>query len=190
MNADLIKIASKPLTLSNRPRLLLAEITGREHKALTELIARLALRGPFHVIAGDAWLPDQDSLGRAVHRHTNRVREALDHPIIGRPANCIQMPDQLASAGLLNRPILALNFLHYFYDPDVDLSLRERVLGESIRSLRALSESRPVIVLVQHLPTEEYERFFEMLADVADEVLEAVETPAAQISQSSLFEGA
>jgi hypothetical protein len=169
------------------PRLYLIELAGREHESITELIAALALRGAFDLIAAGEWLPDQNRLRRALRRHTLAVKETLDHLILERPFTCFQFRDQLEQANSNNRLMLILDFLHHFYNPDLDLSLRQRVLEQCCRHLGRLSQSRHVIVLVQHLPVDEYQKFFSMLASVADEILEAQEEAVTEAIQDTLF---
>jgi hypothetical protein len=169
------------------PRLLMIVIQEPDHKTITELIARLALGGPFHLISNGHWLPDQDSLRRAVRRYTVAVNEILDHPIIGRPATCLQLRDQLLQAEKQPHPILILNFLHHFFDPDVDLALRQRVLEQCCQQTKHLLASKPVVVLIQHLQIEEYQQFFPILASVADEIIEAIADSTTEIPQPLLL---
>ncbi len=185
MQTDTSLASLPPVPLS--PRVLVVVTRDRDHEGLTNLITRLALRGPFHLIAGGEWLPDQGSLRRSVRRHTVNVHETLDHLILGRPSTCLQLREQLAQADMQEHLILILDFLHYFYDPDVDLSLRQRILEQCCCSVKHLSRSKPVIVLVQQLPVEEYEHFFPVLTSVADEILEEETVSAETISQPSLF---
>lgn len=182
--ASLANLPPGPL----RAQIVLAVTRDNEHPGLTELITRLALLGPFHLIAGSEWLPDQDSLRRAVRRHTAAVDEALGHPNLGRPATCLQLRDQLEQASLQDYPVLVLDFLHYFYDPNVDVSLRKRVLEQCCMALSRLSQSRPVLVLVRHLPMEEYEQFFPSIASIAREIFEAGQNSPPPASQPALFE--
>src|SRR6266508_4365967 len=136
------------ISLANLPRLPLSPqvslgvIRGKQHKELTELIARFALCRYFHFIVGGEWLPDQDSLRRSVRRYTTAVNETLDHPILGRPSTCLQLRDQLTMADAQQHPIFILDFLNHFYDPDVDLSLRQRVLKQCCNCLQDLSQSK------------------------------------------------
>ena len=169
------------------PQVSLGILKGPEHEALTELIANLALFGSFHLIAGSEWLPNQDDLRRSVRRYTTAVKETLDHPTLGRPSTCLQMLDQLRAADMQDCPILVLDFLHFFYDPDVDLILRQRVLEQCCRHVQILSRSKSVLLLVQCLPIDEYQLFFSILASVANEILEAREEFAEQSTQLSLF---
>ena len=63
-----------------------------------------------------------------------------------------------------NQPVLVLDFLHLFYDADVDLSLRYSTLEQCVRTTRRLSFSTPVAVLVPELAIEDYRRFFPFVA--------------------------
>ena len=169
------------------PRLLLIVIREPDYRAMADLIARLALGGPFHLISNGHWLPDQDSLRRSVRRYTVAVNEILGHPIIGRPATCLQLRDQLEQAERQPHPVLVLNFLHHFFDSDVDLTLRQRVLEQCCQQIKHLSLSKPVVILIQYLPIEEYQQFFPLLCSVADEVIETATEPLTEISQPSLL---
>ena len=183
----LLTITSKYLRLVIEPRLLLIVLAGKEHESITELIAALALRDAFDLIAAGEWLPDQNRLRRTLRRHTVAVKETLDHPILARPFTCFQLRDQLEGAGSQNRLMLILDFLHHFYNPDLDLSLRQRVLEQCCQHLGRLSRSGHVIVLVQHLPVDEYQKFFPMIASVADEILEAENDASTEALQDLLF---
>lgn len=169
------------------PGVLLIVTRDSTHQGQTELIARLALRGPFHLILDSDWLPDQERLRRTVHRYTLGIQETLDHPILGRPSTCLQLRDQLMQAESQKHLILILDFLHHFYNPDVDLRLRQRVLEQCCPILSRLSKSRPVMVIVPRVALEDYERFFPILASTADEVLEAEGDHPSLASQPRLF---
>lgn len=181
------------IALANLPRLPLSPqvslgvIRGKQHKELTELIARFALCGYFHFIVGGEWLPDQDSLRRSVRRYTTAVNETLDHPILGRPSTCLQLRDQLTTADAQQYPIFILDFLNRFFDPDVDLSLRHRVLEGCCQRVEVLSKSKSVFILVPDVLTEEYQRFFPVLASTADEILNVEENTQIAEYQPSLL---
>jgi hypothetical protein len=181
------------IALANLPRLPLSPqvsvgiIRGKQYKQLTELIARFALRGHFHFIVGSDWLPDQDSLRRVVRRHTTAVEEILNRPILGRPSTCLQLRDQLIMAETQQHPIFILDFLNHFYDPDVDLALRQRVLAQCCHCVQNLSRSKFVFILIHWLPTEDYQRFFPLLASAADEILDVEENSQTEAIQYSLL---
>ena len=167
--------------------LQVVETAGKEHEAITKLIVQLALRGPFNLIAVDEWLPDRDTLYRSVRRYTLKIEETLDNPKIKRPMTCLQLLDLLIEADMQNRPTLILNFLHHFYNDDVELSLRDRILEKCCRYAKRLSLCNPVVVLVPRLYSEEYNRFFPVLAAVADGIIPVAECVAIEASQDSLF---
>jgi len=167
--------------------LLVMETAGKEHAALTELIIQLALRGPFNLITGDEWLPDRDTLHRAVRRHSLKVEETLEHPRLMRPMTCLQLLDLLMETDMQNKPILILDFLHHFHNSDVELDLRDRTLEQCCQSVKRLSVSNPVVVRVLRQPTEEYRRFFSILASVADEIIPMSEDAATEDTQCLLF---
>lgn len=167
--------------------LLLVETAGRERDRLTELIVQLALRGPFNLIAGDEWLPDRDTLTRSVRRHTLEVEKTLDNPRLRRPMTCLQLLDLLIEADQGNRPTLITNFLHHFYNGDVELSLRDRILEQCCQYTRRLSLSNPVVVLVPCQNTDEYKRFFPVLASIANEIIPVEEEILREDIQGLLF---
>lgn len=163
------------------------ETDGKENRMLTELIVQLALRGHYNLIAVDEWLPDRDTLYRSVRRHTLNIEETLANPSIKRPMTCLQLLDLLMEADMQNKPTLILNFLYHFYNNDVELSLRDRVLLKCCNYAKRLSLCNPVVVLVRRLHSEEYERFFPVLANTADEIIPAAEQSPMEAVQGSLF---
>jgi len=167
--------------------LLLVETIGKKHDRITEAIVQLALQGPFNLIAGDEWLPDRDTLTRSVRRYTVRVTETLDNPRLRRPMTCLQLLDLLMEADQGNRPTLITNFLHHFYNADVELSPRDHVLEQCCQYTKRLSLSNPVVVLVPRLFTEEYNRFFPLLASIANEIIPVEEETIQEDVQGFLF---
>ena len=104
-----------------------------------------------------------------------------------RPMTCLQLLDLLMEADLHNRPTLILNFLYHFYNTDVELSLRERILEQCCQYTKRLALSNPVVILVPRLSTNEYRRFFPLLASIADEIIPVKETPAREAIQNLLL---
>ena len=169
--------------------LQIIETLGKEREMITEHIVQLALRGPYNLIAGDEWLPDRDTLYRSIRRYTLKIEGTLDNPSIKRPMTCFQMLDLLEEADMQNRPTLILNFLYHFYNADIELPVRDRVLSKCCKYAKRISLCNPVVVLVPRLSTEEYNRFFPVLAAIADEIIpvaECIEIKASH-SQASLF---
>ena len=167
--------------------LQIVETLGKEREKITESIVQLALCGPYNLIAGDEWLPDRDTLYRSIRRHTLKIEETLNNPSIKRPMTCLQLLDLLMEGDMENRPTLILNFLHHFYNADVELSLRYRTLDQCCKYTKRISLCNPVVVLVPRSSTEEYNRFFPLLAAVADEIIPPAESVVTHTSQYLLF---
>lgn len=167
--------------------LLLVQTAGKERKDIIELITQWSLRASFFLIAAGDWLPDHDDLRYSVFRYTNAVNETLDNVSLVRARTCFQLLALLKDADQQNKPILILDYLHHFYNADVELFTRDEILEQCCQYTKRLSLSNPVAVLVPYQKTEEYRRFFPVLAAVADEISEPQEPPQTKISQDSLF---
>ena len=154
---------------------------------MTELIAQWVLRGPFYLIAAGEWLPDHDDLRYAVYKHTVAFDEMLENLVLARPFTCLQLLDLLMEAEGQDKPVLVLDFLHLFYNADVDLSLRYATLEQCCQHTKHLSFSNPVIILVASLAVEEYRRFFPLVASIANEMIEVRKYPPSEASQGLLF---
>ena len=168
------------------PRLLLVETEGRQTDGLTELFAALALRGPFYAIAGGEWLPTY-ALARSLRRKTFAVQDVLGRVRLARPFTCYQVLDLLIDIRPERTPVLVLDFLHHFHNPDIPLDVRWRVLRQCCKRLKSLSLWRPLLVFVQLIQGEEYRSFFPLIANIADEVLQAAEVEATVAIQPALF---
>ena len=180
-------LASNSLQLVSQPaRLRLIETAGRQSQGITELFATLALRGSFYAIAGGEWLPTY-ALVQSVRRRTTEVQQVLGRVRLARPFTCYQVLDLLEDIRPERDPILILDFLHHFYNPDIQPPVRRRVLEQCCKHLQRLALLRPLIVLVERMQAEEYRQFFPLVAATADEVLQMDQTPAAEDVQLSFF---
>jgi hypothetical protein len=168
-------------------QLLLVKTLDKEKEATIELITQWVLRDAFYLIAAGEWLPDHDDLRYAVYKYTSAFDEVLDRLILARPFTCLQLLDLLIEAERQNRPVLILDFLHLFYDQDVDLSLRYSTLEQCCQYTRRLSLSKPVALLVPSLAIEDYQHFFPFVASIADEIIESENPPSQESSQGLLF---
>jgi hypothetical protein len=181
------ELASNSLQLVSQPaRLRLIETAGRQSQGVTELFAALALHGSFYAIAGGEWLPTY-ALVQSVRRETTEVQKVLGRVRLARPFTCYQLLDLLEGIRPERDPILILDFLHHFANPDIQLPVRRRVLEQCCRHLQRLALLRPLIVLVEQMQTEEYRLFFPLVATAADEVLRTNEMPAPEDVQLSFF---
>ena len=181
------EIVSHSLSLKARaPRLLLIETEGRPSEGITELFAVLALRGPFYAIAGGEWLPTY-ALVRSLRGRTPAIQQILGRIRLARPFTCYQLLDLLTDIRPERDPVLVLDFLHHFHNPDIPISVRQRVLEQCCGRLERLSLARPLLVFVQALDTEEYRDFFPRVAETADETLQAAKMSGNEALQPTLF---
>ena len=179
-------------TLSNLPtdiarvRGLTLILTGdKARRNITELIATIVLVGPLFVLAASEWLPAYE-LTRTLRRKTPEVRQALNRLRTARASTCYRLWDTLIHLPLQGEPILVLDFLHTFYDPDVLLRVRLFKLRECCRQLKHLAFYRPVIVITQEMQTEDYEKFSPALLSIADKTL-YLEPEPEHVRQAELF---
>ena len=180
-------LAFNPLQLVSQPsRLRLIETAGRQSEGITELFAVLAMRGSFYAIAGGEWIPTY-ALVQSIRRRTTEVQQVLGRVRLARPFTCYQVLDLLEEVRPESDPILVLDFLHHFYNPDIQPDVRQRVLEQCCRHLQRLALSRPLVVFVEQMRTEEYGKFFPRVAAAADEILQTDEMPAAEDPQLSFL---
>jgi hypothetical protein len=168
------------------PRLLLVETEGRPAEGITELFAAIALRGPFYAIAGGEWLPTY-ALVRSLRRRTAAIQDVLGRVRLARPFTCYQVLDLLSDIRPERDPVLVLDFLHHFHNPDIPLDVRQRVLQQCCKRLEHLSLLRPLLVFVQALDTDEYRDFLPLVSATADEVLQTAESDGPDALQPVLF---
>ena len=176
-----------PLPNLSSGKLVIKVTAGKEQERTSELIAELALRGPFRVIAGSDWLPGY-GLVRRLRSRTTTLKHILGRVHLARAFTCYQVLDLLESCPDNREPVLVLDFLNTFHVADIALFVRTRVLNQCISRLQRLSLSRPITVFIQPTLAAEYPRFQSMLASIADEFL-VPESPNPGIPlQPRLFE--
>jgi hypothetical protein len=163
--------------------LILTRDKARESK--TNLIANLILNGPLFVVSGDEWLP-AFVLPRIIRGQTTQIKEMMDRLHTVRASTCYRLFDSLANIPSKGEPILALDFLHTFYDEDVSLYVRLFRLRECCRELARLAFYRPVIVMTQEREAADYEKFTPALFPITDRIL-TLESELEQIKQPALF---
>ncbi len=150
------------------------------------MFASMALRGSFYAIAGGEWLPTY-ALVQSIRRRTPEVKQVLERVRLARPFTCYQVLDLLEGVRPEPDPILVLDFLHHFYNPDIQPGVRRRVLEGCCRQLQRLALIRPLLVFVEQMPTEEYADYFPLVAAIADDILQTDEVPNPEDGQLALF---
>lgn len=179
------KLAKLPMEPTRSRGLALLLTADKAHTEITEFIAAQILHGPLFVISGDEWLPAFE-LTRLIRNQTPNVRETLQRLYTVRASTCYRLLDSLANIPLNGEPILVLEFLHTFYDSDIPLQVRLFKLRECCRQLRRLAIYRPITVMTQEMPTEDYEKFIPALCSITDKVF-TLDPELEQIKQPSLF---
>jgi hypothetical protein len=164
---DTIAQILKALALKPPP-LLLANSSARDKNS--ELIARLTLRGAFTIISGTDRLP-ASSVVQYVRRLTNKPEILFDHVPLARAGTCFQLADLLEEARPKPEPLLVFDFFCGFYDQDIKLATRMRILQRCIQALKRLSHFGPVIVLARHVLQPDDLLFYPALEDATDQIL-------------------
>jgi hypothetical protein len=179
------KLAKLPTDITHSRGLALILTADKARAGVTELIANLILNGPLFVVSASEWLPAYE-LTRLIRKRTLEVRETLNSLYTVRASTCYRLLDSLANIPLNGEPILVIDFLHTFYNPDIPLRVRFHKLRECCRQLKRLALYRPVVVMTQELPAEEYEKFAPALYSIADKTF-TIEPELEQTLQATLF---
>jgi|SRR5687767_2912763 hypothetical protein len=179
------KLAKLPTDITRSRGLALILTADKARAGVTELIANLILNGPLFVVSASEWLPAYE-LTRLIRKRTLEVRETLNSLYTVRASTCYRLLDSLANIPSNGEPILVIDFLHTFYNPDIPLRVRFHKLRECCRQLKRLALYRPVVVMTQELPAEEYEKFAPALYSIADKTF-TIEPELEQTLQATLF---
>jgi hypothetical protein len=136
---------------------------------MTILTARLALTGRVRLLdAGNCF--DGYGLARQLRQQTSYWQPALERVSVARAFTCYQVETLLSESVADFSPILVLNLLDTFYDENVKLAERVRLLEVSLAEIRRLCRAASVAVSTC-LPTR----------DQPGELLEMLEGAAAQV---------
>jgi hypothetical protein len=174
-----------PTELRRSRGLSLVLTAEKERRGATQLIAAQILHGPLFVVSGSEWLPAYE-LARIVRGKTLQVRQALNRLTTVRASTCYRLLDSLAGIPSSGEPVLVLDFLHTFYDDDIPLRVRFFKLRECCRELKRLAFYRPVVLMMQEAPGEDFEQFMGILRPVVDRTL-FLEPEMERAQQLALF---
>jgi hypothetical protein len=122
-------------------------------QAFLELAAHLAWRGPLRVLDGGNCFNAYRVAG-LLRQRTTRVRPALTRIRVARAFTCYQALALLQTSPEGPTPTLVLDLLSTFYDENVQLEERRRLLEASAAELHRLGRRAPVGVGVR-LPGKE-----------------------------------
>jgi hypothetical protein len=157
-----LQLSSKQLHLVLAPR------TARR-RLMTALTVRLALAGTVRLLdAGNSF--DGYGLARLLRQQTMGWKAALERVSVARAFTCYQVEALLADAISEVSPVLVLDLLDTFYDENVRLPERLRLLQVSLTHLRRLSQAASVAVSACLPKRDQTGELLEMLADAAGQV--------------------
>jgi hypothetical protein len=158
-----------PLQLSPRQLHLVIAPHPAQRQMMTILTARLALTSRVRLLdAGNCF--DGYGLARQLRQQTSLWQQALERVSVARAFTCYQVETLLSESVSDFSPVLVLNLLDTFYDENVKLVERQRLLEVSLAEIRRLCRAASVAVSTC-LPTR----------DQPGELLEKLEGAAAQV---------
>jgi hypothetical protein len=158
-----------PLQLSPRQLHLVLAPHRAQRQMMTILTARLALTGRVRLVdAGNCF--DGYGLARQLRQQTSYWQQALERVSVARAFTCYQVETLLTESVTDSAPVLVLNLLDTFYDENVKLPERLRLLEVSLAELRRLCRMASVAVSAS-LPTRDQPgELLEVLAGAAGKV--------------------
>ena len=150
------------------------------------IIPELALRGRVRVIVGGRGL-DADVIMRAIRARTPDAARVRERVRVRRAPTAFSMRALLQDTTLTPEPVVILDLLTTFYDPNRALWESCNALQESITELGRLKQLAPVVVTVRPPPAERPERarLLNLLLAAAERVFRLQCPPAP--SQLTLF---
>ena len=162
-------LAKIPITCQ---KVLLISADRQANKALSELMARLALRGTVVILDGgnsfDAYL-----VARSIRRLSVELEEAMDRLRLARAFTCYQMLELLAQTEATPDPKIVLDLLTTFRDDAPNLGERMRILRGCLDHLERLSSLAPVLISIRppRPGQAEDQVSFDLVREAAEHVL-------------------
>jgi hypothetical protein len=158
-----------PLQLSPRQLHLVIAPHRAQRQMMTILTARLALSGQVRLLdAGNCF--DGYGLARQLRQQTSYLRQALERVSVARAFTCYQVETLLSESLSDLSPVLVLNLLDTFYDENVKLAERLRLLDISLAELRRLCRLASVAVSASQPKPGQAGELLELLTAAAGQV--------------------
>jgi hypothetical protein len=157
------------LRLSPRQLHLVLAPHRAQREMMTILTARLALTGRVRLVdAGNCF--DGYGLARQLRQQTSYWHAALERVSVARAFTCYQVETLLTEVVADSSPVLVLNLLDTFYDENVKLAERLRLLDVSLAELRRLCRMASVAVSASYPTRDQPGELLEVLAGAAGQV--------------------
>lgn len=158
-----------PLQLAPQQLHLVLAPHHAQRQMMTMLAARLAHMGRVRLVdAGNCF--DGYGLARQLRQLTPRWQEALERVSVARAFTCYQVETLLSESISDSSPVLVLNLLDTFYDENVNLRERLRLLKVSLGEIRRLHRTASVAVSTCHPTPDQPVELLEMLTRAAGQV--------------------
>jgi hypothetical protein len=140
-----------------------------QRQMMTLLTARMALKGRVRLVdAGNCF--DGYGLARQLRLQTTYWQQALERVSVARAFTCYQVDTLLSETAADPAPALVLNLLDTFYDENVKLPERLRLLEASLRELRRLCHMASVAVSASLPSRDQPPELLEMLSAASAQV--------------------
>lgn len=158
------------LQLSPRQLHLVIAPHRAQRQMMTILTARLAVSGRVRLLdAGNCF--DGYGLARQLRQQTSSSwQQALDRVSVARAFTCYQVETLLSESVADVSPVLVLNLLDTFYDENVKLAERMRLLEVSLGEIRRLCRMASVAVSASVPTRDQPTELLERLAESAGQV--------------------
>jgi hypothetical protein len=175
-----------PIPFSGRILLLVTPAAGIE--PVFEMVARLVERSPLYILDGGNIFQGYQ-LARILRRRTPDYAALLAQVLLSRVFTCYQMAALLSESTFVGQPVLMLDFLATFYDQNVRLADRRRLLRLCLAQLKRLSQQAPVAVWVRQrsLVPEEALDFLDEVQAAAGHIWAPVNSPVPAWQQAGLW---
>ncbi len=158
-----------PLQLTPRQLHLVIAPHRAQRQMMTLLTARLALTGRVRLVdAGNCF--DGYGLARQLRQGSSHWQQALERVSVARAFTCYQVETLLTETAADAAPVLVLNLLDTFYDENVKLAERTRLLDTSLAEIRRLCRMASVAVSASYPAINQPAELLEKLAGAARQV--------------------
>ncbi len=166
---DFDRKMDSPLQLSPRQLHLVIAPHRAQRQMMTILTARLAVSGRVRLLdAGNCF--DGYGLARQLRQQTSSWQQALERVSVARAFTCYQVETLLSESVADVSPVLVLNLLDTFYDENVKLPERMRLLEVSLAEILRLCRMASVAVSASVPTRDQPAELLERLAEAAGQV--------------------
>ncbi len=167
------------LTIHKNKQIALLIAPNAAQTLMLELVGKLAIEGPVHVLDGGNQL-NVYRVARTIRLYTEHLSHALKNISIVRAFTCYQMAAALNQTRMPPGPILVLDMLSTFYDENVHLIESKRLLNACLKDMHRISASTSIAVSARPPLAAQRDRLalLEILRQSANQFWEVQESSA------------